>query len=105
MTGAELIAAERQRQIEQEGWTAGHDDQHTRGQLAGAAAAYAVAAARMSGASVWTAWADEVWPWSRRAYKPVRDDPIGTLVKAGALLAAEIDRLQRAAVTEDCDHA
>lgn len=33
MTGIELIAKERQRQIEQEGWTAEHDSQHTAGEL------------------------------------------------------------------------
>ncbi|NAS22470.1 hypothetical protein GT755_12335 [Herbidospora sp. NEAU-GS84] len=94
-TAVELIAAERDRQIRREGWTVEHDDQHTRGQLAGAGAAYAVAAARMSGASIWSAWAEEVWPWSDKAYKPTPGDPIRTLVKAGALIVAEIERLQR----------
>lgn len=34
------------------------------------------------------------WPWDENWWKPSLD-PIRNLVKAGALLAAEIDRLQR----------
>lgn len=34
------------------------------------------------------------WPWHSSWWKP-SDDPIRNLVKAGALIAAEIDRLQR----------
>ena len=41
MSGAERIAAERQRQVEREGWTADHDAQHTDGSLAWAAVCYA----------------------------------------------------------------
>jgi hypothetical protein len=41
MTGVELIAAERKRQIESEGWSAKHDDEHCYGELALAAATYA----------------------------------------------------------------
>ena len=41
-SGIEAIAAERQRQIEAEGWTPGHDDTHDRGELARAAACYAL---------------------------------------------------------------
>jgi glucose/arabinose dehydrogenase len=40
--GVGLIAAERQRQVSQEGWTPEHDDTHTDGSLAGAAACLAV---------------------------------------------------------------
>ena len=41
-TGAKLIAAERQRQIEQEGWTPEHDAEHAGEGLALAACSYAV---------------------------------------------------------------
>lgn len=41
-TGIELIAEERQRQITEEGWTPEHDINHTNGQLASAAACYAM---------------------------------------------------------------
>ena len=40
-----------------------------------------------------------LWPWSDKWWKP-SDDPVRNLVKAGALLAAEIDRLQRGAPPE-----
>lgn len=97
MTGTELIAAERQRQIEVEGWTQEHDDEHEAGQLAAAARCYTKTAqlqvcrlaSRKPGRPEFT------WPWDDDAWKP-SDDPIRNLVKAGALIAAEIDRLQRA---------
>ena len=87
MGGTELIAAERERQISDEGWTPEHDDQHTEGQLAKAAACYAVQAA---GGAV----TKYDWPWEGKWWKP--GDPVRGLVKAGALIAAEIDRLRRA---------
>ena len=37
----------------------------------------------------------EYWPWDMKWWKPSDEDPIRNLVKAGALIAAEIDRLQR----------
>ncbi len=42
MTGAEMIAAERERQVSEEGWTAEHDDEHIMGELAAGAACYAL---------------------------------------------------------------
>jgi hypothetical protein len=43
-------------------------------------------------------WVPNDWPkeWNVDWWKP-SDDPIRNLVKAGALIAAEIDRLQRKA--------
>jgi len=35
-----------------------------------------------------------LWPWGSEWWKPSKD-PIRDLVKAGALIAAEIDRLQK----------
>lgn len=96
MNGVEMIAAERQRQVEQEGWTASHDDTHGGGELAQAAACYAWPPPRPP--SVKTAY-PENWDWKPVAhdlgngYKP--EDRIRELVKAGALIAAEIDRLGR----------
>lgn len=86
MDGAELIAQERQRQIDGEGWTPEHDATHRSGQLARAGAAYALHVTRGDG--------KQFWPFSD-GWKP-SPDPIRALVKAGALIAAEIDRLQRA---------
>lgn len=84
----ERIAAERQRQIEAEGWTPEHDDQHAHNELALAALAYAYCAAFEHGAGTVQA---PYWPWLPRWWKP-SDDPIRNLEKAGALIAAEIDR-------------
>jgi len=95
MNGIELIAKERQRQIEEEGWSANHDDLHSNFQLSKAAIAYL----NPSNSD----HVREFWPWDWKWWKPARasmDVPydvaqIRNLVKAGALIAAEIDRLQR----------
>lgn len=86
-SGAALIAAERQRQIEDEGWTAEHDDAHTGGEMADAAACYALGRADATINGVY------LWPWANGWWRP--GDPVRNLVKAGALIAAEIDRLKR----------
>lgn len=105
MNGAELIAAERTRQIQAEGWTPEHDDEHTLGELADAGGCYAhVAGAICRGASAEEFGADMMinecsWPFGESWWKP-SDDEIPNLVKAGALIAAEIDRLQRAGKEE-----
>lgn len=94
MTGAELIAAERRRQVEEEGWTERHDDLHTDGALAVAATHYA----RPPEQRVLRTPNRPVpvgWPWEDGAWRP--GDRVRELVKAGALIAAEIDRLQRIA--------
>lgn len=95
--GAQLIAEERNRQVNVEGWTDAHDDAHTFAQLADAAACYATAAADLiQGRKIENVrhFIPRSWPWTKEWWKP-SDDPIRTLVKAGALIAAEIDRLQR----------
>ncbi len=90
-SGVELITAERQRQIEEEGWTPDHDDQHINGELALAAACYAIPPMSIRGSGLVL----RLWPWKRKWWKPTPDDRIRELKKAGALIAAEIDRLQR----------
>ena len=94
------VAAERRRQIEAEGWTPKHDDEHDRGQMATAAAGYAYVAglsqqdrARFVGPA---AFPPPLWPWDLRWWKPT--DRRRDLVKAGALIVAEIERLDRAAI-------
>lgn len=85
------IAAERCRQVVSEGWTQKHDDGHTDGSLAQAAGVYALAA---GGAD---ATVGRFWPksWHQRWFKPKsrRRD----LIRAAALIVAEIERLDRAA--------
>jgi len=87
-TGVELIAEERQRQVIEEEWTAEHDDQWVNGELAQAAVCYAINHTTLRQSITW-----ENWPWALGYRKP--KDPIRDLVRAGALIAAEIDRLQR----------
>lgn len=100
MTGVDLIAAERRRQIEEEGWTSEHDAEHHSDdhQLAWAARGY-IDAATVSD-DLWVEFPNFLplnWPWEKEAWKPSRGkDRVRDLVKAGALIAAEIDRLQRA---------
>lgn len=96
-TGLELVAEERQRQIEVEGFTPGHDAQYKRGELAGAAACYATAACEQHNGYVQTP-DPSLWPWTRREWKPDENDPLPNLVKAAALTVAAIDLiLQRRA--------
>lgn len=92
-TGAELIAEERSRQVEQEGYGPDHDDeQHQRGELVSAAIAYClvntVAPVREA-----DRFAGSFWPWTNDDWKP--KGHVEDLVRAGALIAAEIDRYQR----------
>lgn len=93
MNGVLLIAEERERQETQEGWTAEHDAEHTHAELTVAALAYATQAAGQIVAETEDVTPPGFWPWDVSWWKP-SDDPIRNLVKAGALIAAEIDRLQ-----------
>ena len=91
MDGIGIIAAERARHVTQEGWTSEHDDRHDQGELAQAAAAYAMWGMCGYGLRVDAPWD---WPWDSRWWKPTT--PIRDLAKAGSLIAAEIDRRLRA---------
>jgi hypothetical protein len=116
MNAIEMIERERQRQIEVEGWSPAHDDQHIGGELALAACCYAspcrlfMLKPAPSGFTL-----DDPWPWHRRYDKRYncgqrgngnRSEPpaaltytheqrLDLLVKAGALIVAEMDRLTR----------
>ena len=92
--GVGLIAVERQRQIEAEGWTPEHDDEHDDGVLVRAAICYADKAATQARGGRGVGQLRPTWPWDHSYWKPA-DDPVRNLVKAGALIAAEIDRLIR----------
>lgn len=99
MTGAELIAKERQRQIDKEGWTADHDDQHELEELAKAAAYYAYPpSTHPKKINYLTTFIEFfAWPvhWDLKWDKKDKHDRIKQLIIAGALCAAEIDRFQR----------
>ena len=97
VSGIELIAEERKRQIEKEGWTPDHDDKHDSGSLVSAAVTYALEAT-FDGPSVKGTWFKKFWMWEDVWFKP--KDKVRDLVRAGALIAAEIDRLQRKAAEE-----
>lgn len=110
-TGIELIAEERARGISVEGWTPEHDDEHQNGELAKAAVCYAdfgcVTEKREVFVQLARGLADPEsfapvladvpvnWPLAPEWWRPVPNDRIRELVKAGALIAAEIDRLDR----------
>lgn len=92
-TGVELITDERKRQVEEEGYTIQNDcDWQSHGELATAALCYIITDDQMSN---YDFDLDLMWPWDWEYYKPCPNDRIRELVKAGALIAAEIDRLQR----------
>lgn len=103
------VLAERHRQVHDEAWTPMHDDRHIHGEMAKAAACYALSsiddkpvsatlAANFAGQTVWggqVALTTLLWPWAAKWWKP--SDRRRSLVKAAALIVAEIERLDRAA--------
>lgn len=95
--GVDLIQRERHRQVFIEGWSADHDLEHPAGVLTRAAECYA-RAARLQLTAPGEAWetVPDGWPWAPSWWKP-SEVPSRNLVKAGALIAAELDREARAA--------
>ncbi|ENL1644626.1 ead/Ea22-like family protein [Raoultella ornithinolytica] len=83
------VLAERQRQVTAEGWTAEGDDSYQNSELADAAACYAIHAHNQGFST------PAHWPWPPTWWK--QTNPRRDLVKAGALILAEIERLDRAA--------
>lgn len=106
-SAANDIIAERQRQISEEGWTPERDDRYSCGELAGAAACYA----RYTNARGWvfptnptdyqSAGEPLDWPWDAEWWKPT--NPRRDLVKAGALILAEIERMDRIAPAQESE--
>lgn len=110
----EEIAAERKRQIEQEGWSLEHDDKHRSGELAMAAAIYASPRADLKVIAISSEYGltlTDPWPWwneyegarnshrYRAWYKP--KDRRRDLIRAAALITAEIERLDRAGIKNE----
>lgn len=92
-TGIEIVAEERQRQVEVEGWNKQHDARYEFQELVRAAICYA------------NNWdrnptidnkenPPSLWPWSIKWWKPTKENRIKELAKSAALIIAEIDRLQ-----------
>ncbi|MFG9055944.1 hypothetical protein ACEPW9_03700 [Pseudomonas aeruginosa] len=92
------VQAERRRQVEAEGWTPEHDDEHSHGQMARAAACYALAGSSAPNDGTAALLVSLAWPWDQQWWKPTsaRRD----LVKACALALAEIERLDRAGISQ-----
>ncbi len=88
------IARERERQLAAEGWTPEHDDTHVAGEMAVAAGCYAIHAGQGADAQVRPGYAPQDWPWQARWWKPKQ--PRRDLIRAAALIVAEIERLDRA---------
>lgn len=87
-TAAIDVLAERRRQIEGEGWSRDHDDTFVDGELAIAAACYEGGRGMTIGSNT-----PALWPWGASWWKPTTYR--GDLVKAAALILAEIERLDR----------
>ncbi len=91
--GAGLIAQERRRQIEEEGFDQKHDEQHSAVDLAVAGACYALAGVVNDPAEpIIGPVVKEYWPFAKKWWKP-KDDR-RNLIRAGALIAAALDRLE-----------
>jgi len=93
-TFAEEIKEERLRQVLKEGFTILHDDRHDDGEMARAAAVYAMPAEWRNTVNI-PGSAPLGWPWEPEWWKPTPEDRQRELIKAGALLCAEYDRLER----------
>ena len=92
-TGVQIIEDERNRQIEVKRYSLHLDSLQTHASLASAAASYALPLPLKI-------LVKAIWPWDKSYYKPAMpgnaNERIHELAKAGALIAAEIDRLQNA---------
>lgn len=101
-TGLELIAKERARQVVEEGFDAAHDAKYKHLELVRAGVSYAcVPVIRGEGREQnipaerveeeIAIIPEEVWPWDVKWWKPGTDKQC--LIKAGALIAAQLDKL------------
>lgn len=96
------VLAERRRQIESEGCTPQHDDANPAGVMSVAAGCYAFGAGyalALAGGDTSICPAPEAFPWDDAWWKPTtsRRD----LVKAAALILAEIERIDRASANQE----
>ena len=97
----DYVLAERQRQQSAEGWTPEHDDAYRNDELLKAAVCYAWPRWPFFSDDTFDAhaagyWHPRLWPWAQKWWKPCGKRR--NLVKAAALLLAEIERLDRDAL-------
>ena len=85
--GIDLIRKERDRQINDEGFDEKHDSRNLPNELAIAASCYCLPHGQREFR------VREQWPFAYEWWKPTPEDRVKELTKAGALIAAEIDRL------------
>ena len=110
MTALERIQAERRRQVEAEGWSPEHDDEHRNGELMQAGMCYFLHATRRAAYQPVFDHEDISrdraanqplipmgWPWDKKWWKP--KGSLRDLERAGALMLAEKDRLERAGIS------
>jgi len=103
LSGLDMIRDERLRQIHIEGYTAAHDNTHVMGELCFAAACYASPAPiyiNLPNGALEDRRFIDPWPWKGSYDKRNNHGRLRQLAIAGALIAAEIDRLVRGGATE-----
>ncbi|HDR9100018.1 TPA: hypothetical protein QDB15_001144 [Burkholderia vietnamiensis] len=83
------VLCERRRQAEQEGWTPEHDEKHRDHELSCAAGCYAMHTLAYPAGDP-----PPAWPWAADWWKPTTHRR--NLMKAGALILAEIEKIDRA---------
>lgn len=81
------VISERKRQQSAEGWTPEHDDKYDESQLLWASSCYVLNTIQPFNRMPMD------WPWASEWWKPT--NPRRDLVKAGALILAEIERIDR----------
>lgn len=95
-TALELVAAERARHLNEEGWTPENDDLYVNEELPRAAAEYLLVQDFRNNTEHEEVGPSFNWPWRHTFFKPSPGDRKRELVKAASLVLAEIERLQRA---------
>lgn len=89
-TGLNLIIQERERQINDEGYSSLSDSRYQNNELFHAACCYyAAKRERALGNNPFDA--PSSWPWDAKYWKPTPNDRVRELVKAGALFKANYD--------------
>lgn len=94
----DAFTAERLRQVKSKGFSGNHDDKYTQGELAKAAACYAMGTDKIGISVGHSFWTRILWPWGSAWWKPSKDNRKRDIEKAVALLCAEWERLDRMGV-------